>query len=140
MKVESYNKIECENIKLEKNFGGESEVLMKKGLDIMLDEKMFADDALSEEELDGVAGGTRLETYADGNELYKRGLISEDDAGSSSKVREALHNLGYKYQDHGGAKLFGAKDNEYFNKDGVSVKRDDFWKNFDAENGTKIIR
>ena len=95
---------------------------------------------LSEEELDNVAGGTRLETYGDGNELYKRGLLSADDALSSSKVRDALHNLGYKYEDHGGLKIFGAKDNEYFNKNGVSVNREEFWKNFDAENGTKIIR
>ena len=106
----------------------------------MADEKILKDEVMSDEELDGVAGGTRLETYADGNELYKRGLISAEDAGSSSKVREALHDLGYKYTDHGGMALFGAKDNEYFNKDGVSISRDDFWKNFDAENGTKIIR
>ena len=95
---------------------------------------------LSEEELDNVAGGTRLETYGDGNELYKRGLLSADDALSSSKVRDALHNLGYKYEDHGGLAIFGAKDNAYFNKNGVSVNREEFWKNFDAENGTKIIR
>ena len=95
---------------------------------------------LSEEELDNVAGGTRLETYGDGNELYKRGLLSADDALSSSKVRDALHNLGYKYEDHGGLAIFGAKNNAYFNKNGVSVNREEFWKNFDAENGTKIIR
>ena len=105
----------------------------------MADEK-FAGEIMDDAELDGVAGGTRLETYGDGNELYKRGLISEDDAVSSSKVREALHNLGYKYVDHGGMAVFGAKNNEYFNKKGDSVNRDDFWKNFDAENNTKIIR
>ena len=102
--------------------------------------EILKDEILSDDELDGVAGGTRAETYADGNELVKRGLISEKDALSSSKVRETLHNLGYKYTDHGGLAIFGAKNNEYFNKDGVSVNRDDFWKNFDAENGTKVIR
>ena len=106
----------------------------------MADEKIFKDEILSDEELDGVAGGTRAETYADGDELVKRGLISEDDALSSSKVREAIHKLGYKYVDHGGVKMFGGKDNEYFNKNGESISRADFWKNFDAENGTKIIR
>ena len=105
----------------------------------MAEDKIFGQ-ALSDDELDGVAGGTRLETYGDGNELYKRGIISQEDAGSSSKVREALHNLGYKYEDHGGLAIFGAKNNEYFDKNGVSVSRKDFWKNFDAENGTKIIR
>ena len=105
----------------------------------MAEEKKFADEVLNESELDGVAGGTRAETYADGDELVKRGLLSEEDALSSSKVREAIHNLGYKYKDHGGMALFGAKNNEYFNKYGVSISRDQFWKNFDAENGTKII-
>ena len=99
----------------------------------MAEEKKFADEVLSDEELDGVAGGTRAQTYADGDELVKRGIISEEDALSSSKVREAIHNLGYKYKDHGGMALFGAKENEYFNKEGKSVSRDDFWKNFDAK-------
>ena len=100
----------------------------------MADEKIFKDEILSDEELDGVAGGTRAETYADGDELVKRGLISEDDAWSSSKVREAIHKLGYKYKDHGGFEIFGADKNEYFNKKGESVTREEFWKNFDAEN------
>ena len=99
----------------------------------MAEEKKFADEVLSDEELDGVAGGTRAQTYADGDELVKRGLLSEEDALSSSKVRETIHNLGYKYKDHGGMALFGAKENEYFNKEGKSVSRDEFWKNFDAK-------
>ena len=99
----------------------------------MAEEKILKDEVLSDEELDGVAGGTRTETYADGKELYKRGLISRDDALSSTKVREAIHNLGYKYKDHGGLEIFGAKNNEYFNKNGESVTREEFWKNFDVK-------
>ena len=102
--------------------------------------KIFDEEILDDDELDNVAGGTRMETYSDGNELYKRGLLSEDDALSSSPVREAIHKLGYKYVDHGGMAVFGAKNNEYFNKQGESITREEFWKNFDAENGTKIIR
>jgi len=100
----------------------------------MADEKIFKDEILSDEELDGVAGGTRAETYADGDELVKRGLLSKKDALSSTKVRETIHNLGYKYKDYGGIEIFGAKNNEYFNKKGESVSREEFWKNFDAEN------
>lgn len=97
----------------------------------------FADEILSEDELDGVAGGTRLETYDDGNELYKRGLLSAKDAMESSKVREKLHELGYLgYKDNGGI----MNGNIYTDKNGTMVGRDDFWKNFNAENGTKIIR
>ena len=99
----------------------------------MAEEKKFADEVMRDAELDGVAGGTRAETYADGYELVKRGLLSEEDALSSSKVRETIHNLGYKYKDHGGMALLGAKSNEYFNKEGKRVSRDDFWKNFDAK-------
>ena len=96
-------------------------------------EDKFADEVLSDAELDGVAGGTMLETYGDGDELVKRGLLSADDALSSTKVRETIHNLGYKYKDHGGLSIFGAKDNEYFNKNGESVTREQFWKDFDVK-------
>ncbi|MBQ9442188.1 MAG: hypothetical protein IJU55_04180 [Selenomonadaceae bacterium] len=106
----------------------------------MKDEKILQEEMLSDDELEKVAGGTRIETFQDGNELYKRGLLNGDDALSSSKVREAIHKLGYKYVDHGGVKMFGGKDNEYFNKAGESISREEFWKNFDAENGTKIIK
>ena len=99
----------------------------------MAEEKILKDEIMSEEELDGVAGGNRAETYADGDELVKRGLLSAEDALSSTKVRETIHNLGYKYKDHGGLAIFGAKNNEYFNKNGESVSREDFWKNFDAK-------
>ena len=105
-----------------------------------MEEKILNDEVMSDDELDGVAGGTRLETYKDGEELRKRGLLSQDDALSSTPVRELLHKMGYKYVDHGGMAVFGAKNNEYFNKKGESVSRDEFWKNFDAENGTKIIK
>ena len=106
----------------------------------MKDEKILKEEILSDDELENVAGGTRDQTYADGNELYKRGLLSAEDAFSSTPVRETLHKLGYKYVDHGGLKMFGGKGNEYFNKQGESISREEFWKNFDKENGTKIIR
>ena len=106
----------------------------------MADTKILSEEILSDDELENVAGGTRMETYADGKELYKRGLLSEDDSMSSTPVREAIHKLGYNYKDHGGMAVFGAKNNEYFNKQGVSISREEFWKNFDKENGTKIIR
>ena len=103
----------------------------------MAEEKKFADEVMSEDELDGVAGGNRLETFADGDELYKRGLLSEDDALHSAPVRKKLHQMGYTgYKDNGG--LLNA--NIYTDKSGNTITREQFWKNFDAENGTKIIR
>ena len=107
-----------------------------KGM-ITMAEEIKKDEILSEEELDNVAGGTRLETYGDGNELYKRGLLSEEDALHSAPVRDILHEMGYSgYKDNGG--LFNG--NIYTDKNGNTISREQFWKNFDAENGTQIIR
>ena len=103
----------------------------------MADEKIFKDEVLSDDELDNIAGGNRLETFADGNELYKRGLLSEDDALHSAPVRDLLHKMGYAgYKDNGG--IINA--NIYTDKSGNVITREQFWKNFDAENGTKIIK
>ena len=103
----------------------------------MAKEEKFEDEIMSDEELDNVAGGNRLETFGDGNELYKRGLLSADDAVHSAPVREMLHKMGYSgYEDKGG--LFNA--NIYTDKSGNTITREQFWKNFDAENNTKIIR
>ena len=99
--------------------------------------EILKEEILKDEELDNVAGGTRLETFQDGNELYKRGLLSADDALSSAPVRDKLHNMGYAgYQDKGGI----INGNVYTDKSGNTITREQFWKNFDAENGTKIIR
>ncbi|MBD3879513.1 MAG: hypothetical protein SR1Q5_07500 [Quinella sp. 1Q5] len=99
--------------------------------------EILKDEILSDDELDGVAGGTRIETFQDGNELYKRGLLSEDDALSSAPVRNMLHKMGYAgYEDKGGI----INGNIYTDKSGNTITREQFWKNFDAENGTKIIR
>ena len=99
--------------------------------------EILKDEIISDDELDRVAGGTRLETFADGNELYKRGLISADDALESAPVRDMLHKMGYTgYQDKGGI----MNGNIYTDKNGNTITRDEFWKKFDAENNTKIIR
>ena len=99
--------------------------------------EILKDEIIDDEQLDNVTGGTRLETFADGNELYKRGLISAEDALSSASVRDMLHKMGYTgYEDKGG--LLNA--NIYTDKQGNTITREQFWKNFNAENGTKIIR
>ena len=99
--------------------------------------EILKDELLDDEQLDNVTGGTRLETFADGNELYKRGLISADDALESAPVRDMLHKMGYTgYKDNGGI----MNGNIYTDKSGNTITREQFWKNFDAENGTKIVR
>ena len=99
--------------------------------------EILKEEILKDEELDNVAGGTRIETFQDGDELYKRGLLSADDALRSAPVRDMLHKMGYAgYKDNGGI----INGNIYTDKNGSVVTREQFWKNFDAENGTKIIR
>ena len=89
------------------------------------------------DQLENVAGGTRIETYMDGNELVKRGLLTEEQALSSAQVRDKLHEMGYAgYKDKGGI----VNGNIYTNKNGNMITREQFWDNFDAENGTKIIK
>ena len=91
---------------------------------------------LSIEDLEGVAGGTIIETVADSIELYKRGLLDKE-YDSCATVRNMLHSMGYSgYEDKGGI----ANGNIYTDKNGNTISRQQFWKNFDAENGTKIIR
>jgi len=91
---------------------------------------------LNIEELDGVAGGTIMETISDSAELYKRGLLDNEYEGCEA-VRNKLHGMGYAgYKDKGG--LF--KANVYTDKQGNTITREEFWKNFDKENGTKVIR
>ena len=93
--------------------------------------EILKDEILSDDELDNVAGGNRLETFADGEELRKRGLLSAKDALQSAPVRNLLHKMGYTgYKDNGG--LVNA--NVYTDKSGNVITRDQFWKNFDAEN------
>ncbi len=103
----------------------------------MKDGKILKGKVLSDGELDNVAGGTRIETWQDGDELYKRGLLTEDQASHSAPVREMLHKMGYTgYIDNGGI----INGNVYTDKKGNTISREEFWENFDAENGTKIIR
>ncbi len=99
----------------------------------MVEENKLANlEAMSDEELDQVAGGTRRETREDGFELFKRGLIHNGH--TPDDVNNVMHQMGY----------FGYNgnrrgDNVYTNKFGNTITREEFWKNFDAENGTKIL-
>jgi len=98
--------------------------------------KLDKEQMLDEGQLDAVTGGNILETISDSNELYKRGLLDNVYEGCAA-VRDKLHAMGYTgYKDNGGMQ----NDNVYTDKSGNTITREEFWKNFDKENGTKIIR
>ncbi len=102
----------------------------------MAEEDKFADEMLTEEELDGVAGGSISEIWDDGEKLYERGLLSLDDEFNVTKIREKLHEMGYTgYKDV----INFLEGNIYTDKSGNIITRNQFWENFDAENGTKKI-
>ena len=58
-------------------------------------QKILQSKVMSDDELENVADGIRLETYADGEELYKRGFSTEEQADHSTPVRELLHKMGF---------------------------------------------
>ena len=100
----------------------------------MTDEKNFAEEKISEDELDKVTGGTIAETAADSFDLYRRGLVEDIYVGSNRTTR-VINAMGYKYKDHGG--LF--KPNEYFNHLGKPVSRGKFWEDFDKQHQTEAV-
>ena len=97
----------------------------------MADEKIFKDEKLTDEELDGVAGGDGAETIMDGNALYVRGLLSENDILNFKAVQEIIHKMGYTGYEY---KVRINDRNIYTDKQGNKITREQFWKNFDAEN------
>ena len=100
----------------------------------MAEEKKLAKEMLSDTELDGVVGGTTRETRRDGCELFARGLIH---AGRNfDDINNVIHNMGYTGYRGSGK---GYISNVYTDKSGNVITQDEFWKNFDAENGTKIL-
>ena len=102
---------------------------------INMAEDKFAEELMNDEELDNVAGGCFLQTAQDGKQLFIRGLISANDMTFSSIVTDKLHELSY-----GGYETILVGKNTYKDKNGNNISRDQFWKNFDAENGTSIIK
>ena len=103
--------------------------------------EILKDEIMSDEELDGVAGGTRIETYQDGDELYKRGLLTEkqvfrEQTLRAASVRELLHKMGYTgYKDNDGS----VDANIYTDKSGNVITREQFLKNFDADYSRTIL-
>lgn len=77
----------------------------------MADEKKYADEILSDEELEGVAGGTYGETFADMDYVtrYTGIQFHGSDSSKREKLRDLLWNAGIKLKDHG-----GVESNEYY--------------------------
>ncbi len=66
--------------------------------------------ALLEEELDSVTGGTIIQSYKAFWDLQKAGAISKDEELNVSTMRDTFNKYGVMVDDHGGL----VKDNRYF--------------------------
>ena len=99
--------------------------------------EILKDEILTDEELDGVAGGTYLESADDAKKFKKLGVnvYDNDIAGipilthnEFEKLRGAFNEYGVTIKDKGGL----LNTNEYY-IDGKLVSRDDAWKHIEAQ-------
>lgn len=96
----------------------------------MADKKIYDDELLSDDELDKVTGGTSAELGGDFYQLLARGLVKI--YADFDTVMGKLNSNGYKVvYNH-------PEENEYYNRQGQRITRQEFWHNFDAENGTTV--
>ena len=97
---------------------------------------MKNDKKLGMDELDGVTGGTYLESASDAKNFQKIGVkVYENDilgvpVVQFDKLRDAFTKFGVTVKDHGGL----VNENEYF-INGKQVSRDDAWKHINKVAG-----
>ena len=108
--------------------------------------EILKDEILSDEELDGVAGGTFAESYSDaqafeklGVKIFKNELVGIPllDHEGFVNLRAAFDKYGVKIKDDGslGGDIMGtSKANEYF-IGGKQVSREEAWKHINAQFG-----
>ena len=103
----------------------------------MADEKILKDEILSDYQLDGVAGGTYLESADDAKKFQERGIkIYEHDIigvpvlmhNEFVKLRDTFSQYGVTIKDSGGL----INENKYY-IGGKEVSRDDAWKHINAQ-------
>ena len=109
-----------------------------------MSQEIFKDEILTEEQLDGVAGGTFAESYSDAQSFEKLGvkIFKNDIVGvplldpeGFKNLRAAFDKYGVTIKDDGS--IFGdlmgtSKANEYF-INGEKVTRDEAWKHINAQ-------
>ena len=102
----------------------------------MKDEKILANEKLSDEELEQVSGGGVTDIIRDGYQMYLRGILSRDQVTDAALITKTLHGMGYP-----GYKQTGLlEDNIYFDKNGRKLSGPEFWDKFGEETGAKIIK
>ena len=81
-------------------------------------EEKFANEVMSDEELDNVAGGTYLESFNVSSFLYQAGfdnVLNDNGLVNFAGMRSALNSIGISVEDHGGIAALGGGANVYTN-------------------------
>ena len=102
----------------------------------MAKEDKFADEMLSNNELDKVSGGGITDIARDGMQLYLYGKLSFEDAQIPEMIAATLYGMGYR----GYKQTKPWADNVYVDRSGNKMKGPDFWKKFGEENGLSILK
>ena len=107
-------------------------------VDIMADKDKFAHEILTDEQLDGVAGGNNHETNSDLTRFESIGIKIFKDCGNdiSATYNSTLNNLIKAFQQFGvKCKLdFCCESNQYF-VDGKEISREEAWNHIYSQIG-----
>ena len=101
----------------------------------MVNEDKFANEMLTDDELDGVSGGGITDIIRDGYQMYLRGILKRDQVADADLITETLHGMGYTGYQNG-----VLEDNIYRDKNGNQLRGPEFWDTFGEETGAKIIK
>ena len=81
-------------------------------------EEKLANEVMSDDELDNVAGGTYLESFNVSSFLYQAGfdnVLNDNGLVNFAGMRSALNSIGISVEDHGGIAALGGGANVYTN-------------------------
>ena len=99
----------------------------------MAEEKKYANEIMSEEELDGVAGGSSWEIQQDANRLRALGRLPNYRDVSPKEVNDALWKLGQDIGLKVGCEPNEGNKSNSYHIDHHKVSRDELWRRIDQK-------
>ena len=101
----------------------------------MADEKILQDEIMSDDELDGVAGGTTAQCKSDMDFMHDLGLVAQNvDHMQSDALTRAFAKAGVNMVAH----YNDTNQNEYFNSSGKQITREKALQTVLKASGTKV--
>lgn len=93
----------------------------------IINEEIKDEEIISDDELEGVAGGTRKELQADANRLRDLGYLPRNGKASMKDINDAIWKLGQDIGHDIGSNLSESGDNKHY-IDGNKVNHEELWK------------